>query len=105
YDNQGNYVYPDGFDSDTGDWKPGFESQREEWERQYAEAQVRFEAHKKQMSEAQKADQEAALETGDTPSSYSSETDAEEAPEEEVGGSLATDEALAALREKLTGAG
>ncbi|MFL6181003.1 MAG: 30S ribosomal protein S1 [Actinomycetes bacterium] len=107
YDDKGNYVYPEGFDSDTGDWRPGFESQREEWERQYAEAQVRFEAHKKQMNEAQKADQEAALETGDTPSTYSSETEAEEAPEEEqeVGGSLATDEALAALREKLTGAG
>ena len=107
YDEQGNYVYPDGFDSETGEWKPGFESAREEWERQYAEAQVRFEAHKKQMGEAQKADQEAALEVGSTPSTYSSETVAEEAPDEEeaAGGSLATDEALAALREKLTGAG
>jgi small subunit ribosomal protein S1 len=105
YDDQGNYVYPDGFDSETGEWKPGFEAAREEWERQYAEAQVRFEAHKKQMAEAQKADQEAALEAGDTPSSYSSETAAEAVEEEPVGGSLATDEALAALREKLTGAG
>ena len=77
YDDQGNYVYPDGFDSETGEWKAGFETQREEWERQYAEAQVRFEAHKKQMGEAQKADQEAALEAGDTPSTYSSETVAE----------------------------
>jgi small subunit ribosomal protein S1 len=106
YDDKGNYVYPDGFDPETGEWKSGFESAREEWERQYAEAQTRFEAHKKQMGEAQKADQEAALEVGDTPSTYSSETTAseEEAPEDEAdGGSLATDEALAALREKLTG--
>ncbi len=107
YDDKGNYVYPDGFDSETGEWKPGFEPAREEWERQYAEANVRFEAHKKQMGEAQKADQEAALEVGSTPSTYSSETVADESPAEEeaVGGSLATDEALAALREKLTGAG
>jgi small subunit ribosomal protein S1 len=58
------------------------------------------------MGEAQKADQEAALEVGSAPSTYSSETVAEEVEEEEPGGgSLATDEALAALREKLTGAG
>jgi small subunit ribosomal protein S1 len=108
YDDQGNYVYPDGFDSETGEWKPGFESAREEWERQYAEAQARFEAHKKQMGEAQKADQEAALEVGSTPSTYSSSTEdaVEEVVEDDAaGGSLATDEALAALREKLTGAG
>ncbi len=122
YDETGNYVYPDGFDPDTGEWRDGFDKQREEWERQYAEAQVRFEAHKQQMNEAKKADQAAALETGDTPSTYSSETadesetepkaepeasvdtDAETpAPEDEAAGSLASDQALAALREKLTG--
>jgi small subunit ribosomal protein S1 len=123
YDETGNYVYPDGFDPDTGEWRDGFDKQREEWERQYAEAQVRFEAHKQQMNEAKKADQAAALETGDTPSTYSSETadesetetkveaeasaDADDAeapaPEDEAAGSLASDQALAALREKLTG--
>ncbi len=46
----------EGFDSDTQEWKPGYESQREEWERQYAEAQSRFMAHKKQKSEAKAAD-------------------------------------------------
>jgi small subunit ribosomal protein S1 len=97
YDESGNYIYPDGFDPETGDWLPGYDAQREEWERQYAEAQTRFEAHKKQMEEARKADQAAALETGDTPSTYSTDTT------EEVEGSLASDEALAALREKLTG--
>jgi small subunit ribosomal protein S1 len=104
YDEAGNYVYPDGFDPDTGEWRDGFDKQREEWERQYAEAQIRFEAHKKQMDEAKKADQAAALETGDTPSTYSSET-AAPAPEEEeeAAGALASDQALAALREKLTG--
>ena len=56
YDADGNFIYPEGFDPDTQDWKPGFEAQREEWERQYQEAQVRFLAHKKQKAEAKAAD-------------------------------------------------
>src|SRR5213076_2117366 len=32
YDEQGNYIYPEGFDPETGEWREGFESQREEWE-------------------------------------------------------------------------
>ena len=99
YDEQGNYVYPEGFDPETNDWLPGYEKQREEWEKQYANAQTRFEQHKKQVEEARKADQAAALEAGDTPSTYSTEAPVE------VEGALASDEALAALREKLTGAG
>ena len=100
YDESGNYIYPEGFDPETGDWLPGFERQREEWERQYAEAQSRYDAHRKQIEEARKADAEAAGEDG-TPSggSYSSETGAD------AGGTLASDEALAALREKLAGGG
>ena len=69
------------------------------WEKQYAEAQSRWEAHKKQVTEANEADSEAAVTTGEAPSdatSYSS-TPAE------ATGTLASDEALAALREKLTG--
>lgn len=56
YDVAGNFIYPEGFDADTQEWKPGYESQREEWERQYAEAQARFMAHKKQKAEAKAAD-------------------------------------------------
>jgi small subunit ribosomal protein S1 len=100
YDETGNYIYPDGFDPETGDWLPGYDKQREEWERQYAEAQLRFEAHKKQMEEARKADQAAVVESGDAaPSTYSTDT----VVVEDTEGSLASDEALAALREKLTG--
>ncbi|MGH8773656.1 MAG: 30S ribosomal protein S1 [Jiangellaceae bacterium] len=95
YDDQGNYKYPDGFDPETNDWLAGYEKQREEWERQYAEAQVRWEAHKSQIESAQVAE---AAATAETPSSYSS---TEEQAEE--GGTLASDEALQALREKLTG--
>ena len=56
YDAEGNFIYPEGFDADSQEWRPGFESQREEWERQYAEAQARFIAHKKQKDEARAAD-------------------------------------------------
>jgi small subunit ribosomal protein S1 len=60
YDAEGNFIYPEGFDPDTQEWKPGYDTQREEWERQYAVAQERFLAHKKQKSEA-KAAEEAAV--------------------------------------------
>jgi len=95
YDEQGNYIYPEGFDPETNDWLPGYEKQREEWERQYAEAQARYEAHRRQVEAAAVAEAEATGES--SASSYSSEVP------EERGGTLATDEALAALREKLTG--
>ncbi|HET7761651.1 MAG TPA: S1 RNA-binding domain-containing protein, partial [Phycicoccus sp.] len=105
YDEQGNYKYPDGFDPETNEWLEGFEKQREEWERQYAEAHARWEAHRAQVEAAAKADAEATGES--TATSYSSESSDEggaarpSAPASE--GTLASDEALAALREKLTG--
>jgi len=60
YDENGKFIYPEGFDPETQEWRPGYESQREEWERQYAEAQARFVAHKKQKAEAKAADAAAA---------------------------------------------
>ena len=63
YDAEGNFIYPEGFDADSQEWRPGFEAQREEWERQYAEAQTRFMAHRKQKEEAKAADAAA----GDAP--------------------------------------
>ena len=99
YDEDGNYKYPEGFDPESNEWLEGFEVQREAWEQQYAEAQARWEAHKAQVAKAQ-ADETAVASTpaGSTeaPSSYSSE-------EASDSGTLASDEALAALREKLTG--
>jgi small subunit ribosomal protein S1 len=49
YDNDGNYIYPEGFDPETGEWLEGFEQQRETWERQYADAHDRWEAHGRQV--------------------------------------------------------
>ncbi|NLU67539.1 30S ribosomal protein S1 [Streptomyces sp. HNM0574] len=114
YDDQGNYIYPEGFDPEANDWLEGYEKQREEWERQYAEAQARFEQHQAQVIKSREADEQAAAEGAATGGqgqqqqgggqqggnggggSYSSES-ADDA------GALASDEALAALREKLAG--
>ncbi len=97
YDADGNYIYPEGFDPETGEWQDGFDEARATWEKQYAEAHERWEAHKKQIEEAEKAGIEAT-----EAANYSSDTAAgDDAPQQE--GSLASDEALQALREKLTG--
>jgi small subunit ribosomal protein S1 len=96
YDEAGQYIYPEGFDPETQEWQPGFETQREAWERQYAEAHARWEAHKKQVEESKVTDAAAAAEAGeDAASAYSSG--------DTTGGTLATDQALQALKEKLEG--
>ena len=97
YDENGNYKYPEGFDPETNEWLEGYDAQREAWEAEYAAAHARWEAHKAQVAKALEED----TETGDTGSaagatSYSSASN-------EAAGTLASDEALAALREKLTG--
>ncbi|WP_047690922.1 30S ribosomal protein S1 [Kocuria sp. ZOR0020] len=102
YDEEGNYKYPEGFDPETNEWIEGFEEQRAAWEQQYADAQTRWEAHKEQVRRHLNEDAEAAVAgagvaTAAAPTSYSSEAPAEDE------GTLASDEALAALREKLTG--
>ena len=97
YDEQGNYKYPEGFDPETNEWLEGYDAQREAWEAEYAAAHARWEAHKAQVAKALEEEQESgapAAPAGGT--SYSS------APSE-ASGTLASDEALAALREKLTG--
>jgi len=97
YDEEGNYKYPEGFDPETNEWMEGYDAQREAWEAEYAAAYARWEAHKKQVAAAVEADAEAKSSEG--PADSASYTSA--APEAE--GTLASDEALAALREKLTG--
>ena len=97
YDEQGNYKYPEGFDPETNEWLEGFDAQREAWEAEYAAAHARWESHKAQVAKALEEDTEtsgAAAPAGAT--SYSSTAS-------ETTGTLASDEALAALREKLTG--
>jgi len=111
YDDQGNYVYPEGFDPDTGEWLEGYDAQREEWEQQYAEARSRFEAHRRQVTEARNKAQEEA-ENGEpgsgegdaeAPAASRAASSASSEDEDTPAGALASDEALAALRDKLSG--
>jgi small subunit ribosomal protein S1 len=91
YDEQGNYIYPEGFDPETGNWLPGYEEQQAEWERQYEEARARFEQHLAQIRAAQEAEVEEA-----GPSSYTSEA--------EEPSSALDEESLRRLREQFGGA-
>lgn len=49
YDEQGNYIFPEGFDPETNEWLEGFEEQRAEWEARYAESERRHEMHTAQI--------------------------------------------------------
>ncbi|MEO6204570.1 MAG: 30S ribosomal protein S1 [Mycobacteriales bacterium] len=112
YDDAGTYLYPDGFDPDTGEWLPGHEEAKEKWERQYAEAQKRFQAHQEQITRMAAADAEAAVptsySTGSGEEGEAGEDGDEAAPRPAAtpsAGTLASDEALQALRDKLSGGG
>jgi small subunit ribosomal protein S1 len=113
YDEAGNYIYPEGFDSETNEWLPGHEEKQAEWERQYAEARARFEAHQSQIVEAQKAAAAAGSDdAGSSSSSSSSSTSGSSTSSSSVStpspdgdapaGSLASDAQLEELRRKLT---
>ncbi len=93
YDEQGNYKYPDGFDQETNEWREGFDSQREKWERDYSAAQEQWEAHKKQVAQGIEED-------AHTPASVNDDSSSSDVSSS---GTLADDESLAALREKLSG--
>ena len=100
YDDQGNYTYPEGFNPETGEWLDGHDEQRAEWEREYAAAQSRWEAHKAQVAHMAAMviePVEGLSEDDDAPMQVSQ-------PEESEG-TLADDETLAELREKLGGTG
>ena len=99
YDEQGNYVYPEGFDPETGEWLEGFDEQRAVWEEQYAKAHARWEAHVKQQAEAAKAEVEAGEAT-----SYSSGAGAEEAATSGGGDGDDRHRRLAGLRRGAAGA-
>lgn len=115
YDDQGNYKYPEGFDPETGEWLSGYESQRDEWEKQYAEARTRWEAHQKQVqtaravadeagqAEREEGEGEGAAPTGKPAGRKSDQPRKAAKAAPEPSGTLATDEALAALKEKLAG--
>ena len=105
YDEQGNYIFPEGFDPETNEWMEGYDEARQQWEARYAEAERRHQAHAAQIERHRAAAAEAA-EQADDQANYSSESaaaaPAADQAEENIG-SLASDEQLAALRDKLAG--
>lgn len=105
YDEQGNYIFPEGFDPETNEWMEGYDEARQEWEARYAEAERRHQTHTAQIERHRAAAAEAAEHEGEQ-TNYSSESEAAapaaDKAEENIG-SLASDEQLAALRDKLAG--
>ena len=99
YDEAGNYIFPEGFDSETNEWLEGFEKQRDEWEARYAEAERRHKMHTAQMEKFAAADAEAAS----RPATAGGSSTSSSSGEPSTGGTLASDAQLAALREKLAG--
>jgi len=98
YDDKGNYAYPEGFNVETGEWLDGFDDQRKVWEQQYADAQARWESHKAQVAHMASIVIEPVEGAG-----AEDDAPAPAALEDEQAGTLADDEALSALREKLVG--
>lgn len=100
YDENGNYKYPEGFNATTNEWMPGYEQQREEWEAAYTKAHELWEEHKefveKQREKLAKVPVEETQSSDDAPAEISDKP-AEDTQE----GSLAADDQLNALREKL----
>lgn len=101
YDENGNYIFPEGFDPETNEWLEGFDEQRQEWEARYAESERRFQLHTQQIERHRAAAEEASAESADHGSAnYSAEPASSGSS---TTGSLASDEQLAALKEKLAG--
>jgi hypothetical protein len=65
YDDQGNYVYPEGFDAETGEWREGFEAERDEWEREYEAARSRYRARMQQREKPNEIDARAGAEVAE----------------------------------------
>jgi small subunit ribosomal protein S1 len=99
YDDKGNYAYPEGFNVETGEWLDGFDDQRKVWEQQYADAQARWESHKAQVAHMASI----VIEPVERPEDETGESESAPAVPEEQAGTLADDEALTALRDKLVG--
>ena len=96
YDEQGNYIFPEGFDAETNEWLEGFDKQRTRvggpLRRGRAPAQ-----------DAHRADGEVRRRRGRQQAERQPPSNGSSGREQPAGGSLASDAQLAALREKLAG--
>ena len=108
YDTEGNYIYPEGFDPETGEWLEGYDKQRETWEKQYAEARAALGGPHQAGADLPRRRRRGRGQPGSGRAAAGADHHARPASAparqaEEPAGTLATDEALAALREKLAG--
>lgn len=109
YDENGNYKYPEGFDPKTNQWKEGYEDQREAWEKEYMAAEELWKEHKAFVEKQreviaalpQEEPQEKDQSTQDSASEEMQEGPTSYETEEANTGTLASDDQLAALRDKL----
>ena len=97
YDDAGNYVFPEGFDPDTNQWRDGFDTQRAQWEAHYTAAEHLHTRHTAQITTLI-ADERTAIRDALTNPAPQSGDHPQRAP---AHGSLINDEDLAALRDKL----
>ena len=103
YDEQGNYMYPEGFDPNTNEWIAGYEKQREEWESQYAAAHVLWEEHKAFVAKELENAAASAAEDGQAPKEEKVEETSNYSSDNSSTGTLADSDQLAALRDQLLG--
>lgn len=101
YDENGEYKYPEGYDPEANEWLEGYEAEREAWEASYEQAKALWEQHRAQVAAAAEVEAEAAASPAAEEPAAQASTSAPSGAE--PAGTLASDEALAALREKLTG--
>ncbi|WP_328477932.1 30S ribosomal protein S1 [Actinoplanes sp. NBC_00393] len=114
YDNEGNYIYPEGFDPESGEWLEGFDEQRETWENQYAQARELWEAHGRQVQARREAEplppppvrpvtERRSERQGDRRGERQADRRTERRSESPAPAAQSVDEALQALRDKLAG--
>jgi small subunit ribosomal protein S1 len=117
YDNEGNYIYPEGFDPESGEWLEGFDEQRETWENQYARARELWEAHGRQVQANREAEplppppvrpprpanDRRSERQGDRHGDRHGDRRTERRSESPAPAAQSVDEALQALRDKLAG--
>jgi len=98
YDEDGNYIYPEGFDPLTNEWRAGYEEQQAAWEAQWTQARALWEAHKRQAEQAVEAEQEAVVEEMTAATYVAGDTDTP------VESAFAADGTLQALKEQMNDA-
>lgn len=106
FDEDGNYIFPEGYDAKTEEWLPGFEEQKIAWETNYLTAKLSWENHKKfildlQAKEAQIVEEVEEVATKAKSRTRKKASDTESFVEADINNTLENNADLAALKEQL----